>query len=153
MVELMVTVALVAVLAMVGVPEMAEYLRNSRLREAGSVVQSALQLARSEAVKRNERLELGIVGRSLVLADSSGNTIRSNALPEGLSAQAEALADGAPVTSIAFGGAGRTVPLGANYRVNVAVSGGTCDGGGTRCPRVLVRSGGAVKFCSTQEDC
>jgi type IV fimbrial biogenesis protein FimT len=156
LIEIMVAVALMALLAMLGAPAMAEYMRNSRLREAGGIVRSALLAARAEAVKRNDRVSVLITAEELTLVDTTGTPLRSLVLPPSVSLQAETVLGSNPplaVASLGFGGAGRTVPFGSFYRINTSHDGVTCDGDGTRCPRVVVRAGGAVTYCSTQEDC
>lgn len=54
--ELMVTVAVLGILAVVAVPAMTGMINNSRLRGQAEEVTSTLQLARSEAVRRNQRI-------------------------------------------------------------------------------------------------
>lgn len=53
LVELMVTVAVLAILAAIAVPNMGALLDNSRLRSSSNEVVAMMQLARSEAVRRN----------------------------------------------------------------------------------------------------
>jgi type IV fimbrial biogenesis protein FimT len=50
--ELMLTIAVAAVLAAIAVPNMRDFIRNNRLTSAGNDLLRSLQLARSEAVKR-----------------------------------------------------------------------------------------------------
>ena len=54
LVELMVTVVIVAILASVALPSFNEFIRRGQIRTASEAVLNAIQLARSEAVKRNE---------------------------------------------------------------------------------------------------
>ena len=53
LVELMVVITIVGVLAMVGLPEMNNMIKNSRIKSTSLDIYSSLALARSEAVKRN----------------------------------------------------------------------------------------------------
>lgn len=66
LVELMVVIAIGALLAMVGVPSMQGLLRTMRQNSALSLVMSDINLARAEAIKRN--------GRALVCARSTDGT-------------------------------------------------------------------------------
>jgi type IV fimbrial biogenesis protein FimT len=52
-VELMVGVAIVALLIMMSVPSMSDYLQSSKLATAATSYQAGLQLARSEAIRLN----------------------------------------------------------------------------------------------------
>lgn len=52
LIELMIVVALVAILAAVGVPSFREFIQNNRLATQANTFLTALKLARSEAVKR-----------------------------------------------------------------------------------------------------
>lgn len=53
LIELMVTVAVVSILAMVAVPSFVAYQRNSELTSAANSLLAAVNTARSEAMKRN----------------------------------------------------------------------------------------------------
>lgn len=56
LVELMVTVAVAAVILTAGVPGFAEFVKNNRLTTATNELLGALNLARSEAIKRGIRV-------------------------------------------------------------------------------------------------
>lgn len=71
LVELMVTVAVIAILSAVAVPVMTGLINNSRLTGLTGEVVSAVQLARSEAVRRNARVQLCASVDGLTCAKSS----------------------------------------------------------------------------------
>lgn len=58
LVELMVTVAVIGILAMVAVPGIAALVNNGRINGQTEEMIASLQLARSEAVRRNTRVTL-----------------------------------------------------------------------------------------------
>jgi len=58
LVELVVALAVVAILATIAMPNLATTLANQRLRAAGTDLVSALMIARSEAIKRNAQVEV-----------------------------------------------------------------------------------------------
>lgn len=58
LIELMVTVAVIGVLAVVAVPAMTNLVNANRLNGAAGELQAAVQLARSEAVRRNVSVTL-----------------------------------------------------------------------------------------------
>jgi len=57
LVELLVGLTLLAVLLGLGVPAMGTYLQNSKLASAAASYYSGLQIARTEAIRRNVRTE------------------------------------------------------------------------------------------------
>ena len=58
LVELMVTVAVIGILAVVAVPSMTALINASRVSSAAGELTAAMQLARSEAVRRNTRVRV-----------------------------------------------------------------------------------------------
>jgi type IV fimbrial biogenesis protein FimT len=62
LVEAMVTLAIIVILAGVGMPAMKEFVANQRVRSAASELFSDILQARSEAIKRNTDITLAPVG-------------------------------------------------------------------------------------------
>lgn len=58
LIELLMTLAVAAVIATLAVPSMKSYIDTSRLRAAAEAIAGDLQLARSEAVKRNSNISV-----------------------------------------------------------------------------------------------
>lgn len=58
LVELMVTVAVLGILAMIAVPSMTSLINGGRLKEQTEEFVAAMQLARSEAIRRNARVTI-----------------------------------------------------------------------------------------------
>src|SRR5438132_6317143 len=56
MVELMITLVLLAVLAGIAAPAMSQFIKASRLNSAANQFQADLQMARREAIRRNTRV-------------------------------------------------------------------------------------------------
>jgi prepilin-type N-terminal cleavage/methylation domain-containing protein len=153
LIELMVTLTLLALMAVLAAPSAVEYLRNAKLREAAHTVVAALQFARNEAIKRNAPVSVNLNGAAIVVADDAGAPLRRDALSQALSAALRG-ADDALLTpaTVTFGGSGRPLPFGSAFKVDVALDGVDC-GDAVRCPRVVLRAGGAVRLCRTQGDC
>ncbi len=70
LVELMVTVAVIGLLALAAVPAMTSMIRNSRLTGQTEELVASLQLARAEAIRRNARVT--------VCASTNGSTCASS---------------------------------------------------------------------------
>lgn len=70
LVELMITVAVIGVLAVIAAPSMLAMINNSRLTAQTEELVASLQLARAEAVRRNARVT--------VCASSNGTTCASS---------------------------------------------------------------------------
>lgn len=94
LVELMVVVAIVAVLAAVGVPSFRDMLLNQRLASAARGFNSALNFARMEAIQRAQSVEVAALAGSgwsdgwvvRTVADDSPQTLRRfDRLPQGVS--------------------------------------------------------------------
>lgn len=84
--ELMVTLAIVAILASVAVPSFSDFVRSQRLRSAANDLFSSLQLARSEAIKRNANVSVAKTGSTWADGWSvtvAGTTLRSVAAISG----------------------------------------------------------------------
>lgn len=94
LVELMVVVAIVAVLAAVGAPSFRDMLLNQRLATAAQGFNSALGFARTEAIQRGQGVEVTALGGSdwsegwvvRTSSDESPQTLRRfGRLPQGVS--------------------------------------------------------------------
>lgn len=70
LIELMIGIALVAILMVMGVPSFSAWVQNSQVRTAAESIQNGLQIARAEAVQRNARVRFN-------LTDASGMVVWS----------------------------------------------------------------------------
>ena len=57
MIELMVTLAILAILVILGFPSYEQWIRNTRIRNAAESMQNGLRLARNEATQRGANVE------------------------------------------------------------------------------------------------
>ena len=148
LIELMVAIAVLAILLAVGLPAYREWIQNTQLRTAAESVLNGLQLARAEAVKRNSPVTFAVSGNNWSVTDSLGQPIQSRSGGEG-SKNAVIAATPAGTTAVTFTGMGRTT-AGAN--VTFAVTnpvGGDCQtaGGPMRCLNIVVMVGGQTRLC------
>jgi type IV fimbrial biogenesis protein FimT len=75
LIELMIVVAIVAILAGLAAPSFTELLRNNRLAAASSALQVSLSLARSEAVKRGSDARVTVAANGTAGSWANGWTV------------------------------------------------------------------------------
>lgn len=103
LIELMIGIALVALLMMMGVPAFSTWVQNSQVRTAAESIQNGLQIARAEAVQRNARVRFN-------LTDAGGTVVWS--------VDCVSVTANCPATSIQTRSAGEG---GSNARAGVSV--------------------------------
>lgn len=147
LIELLIGLAILAILVTMGLPSFTTWTQNRQLRSAAESIQTGLQLARGEAVKRNT-----FVGFTMAGPDSSWSVDVMNP-PQQI--QSRSGIEGTPQAQIAttdptiiFNGLGKT-SLAAGAVIQVTnPTGGTCKpGGNMNCLNVTVSVGGQVKMC------
>jgi type IV fimbrial biogenesis protein FimT len=95
MTELMVTIAVVAILASLAIPNFIAWLPNYRLRSGAEEIQSTLQFARITAIKRNATATVTFdIANETYRASVGGQAIRGGRMPAGID-----------INSTSFGGA------------------------------------------------
>ncbi len=62
LIELVVALVIMGILLSLALPNYSNYMRDAKLRSAAEVFLSGIQLARSEAVRRNTQVELVLTG-------------------------------------------------------------------------------------------
>lgn len=145
LVELMVGLAVLAVLATTAAPYMGDMVVNSRLRESGNLLFSESLIAQSEAVKRNTTVRVSTNGNSVQVLDMSIPAapvqLRARTLPANVSA---------PVATFDFGPEGRPAPFGTAVSLNLFIAGATCSVD-LRCPGLRIDAGGAMRLCGNHQ--
>ncbi|GAB1388786.1 MAG: hypothetical protein AMXMBFR78_01640 [Rubrivivax sp.] len=146
LIELMVGLAVLAVLIAAGAPFMGDMVVNSRLRESGNLLYGESMMAQSEAIKRNTVVRVTAPTSDTLQVHDMTNAaapvlLRERTLPAGATLPTS--------TSFSFGPEGRPEPFGTAVSVNVGLSGGTCSDD-LRCPGLRIDAGGAVRLCSNQ---
>jgi type IV fimbrial biogenesis protein FimT len=166
LIELAITLAVLSIVLALGMPSYTKWVQGAQIRTAAESLQSGLNLARSEAVRRNTGVEFvltndppssGNVGT--VVADVAGvnwlvRQFEAAAYTPSDFIQAKTAAEGASrvlvagdVASITFNGLGRpTAPLTVDLTNPTA---GSCiaNGGDVHCLRVTVSVGGQIRMC------
>lgn len=109
LIELMVAIAVLAILLTVGVPSFKAWMLNTRIRTTAEAMQNGLQLARAEAVRRNERVRFvfdSSTGWEVRAAD--GTPIQTRPSAEG-STSVTVTATPANATTVTFNALGLSV--------------------------------------------
>ena len=83
--ELMVTIAVIAILASLAIPSFIAWLPNYRLRSGAEEIQSTLQLARITAIKENSTVTVDFnTANETYRAEVDGQAIRGGRMPAGI---------------------------------------------------------------------
>lgn len=145
LVELMVGIGIAAILMMASAPFFGDYIRNSRLREAGNALLAEALFAQSEAIKLNATVRLSTNGATVQVID------RTDPLAE-VVLRERALAGNvvAPAATIDFGSEGRPLNF-AVGSIDLSMTGVTCSDD-ARCPGLRVDAGGATRLCTNHLD-
>jgi type IV fimbrial biogenesis protein FimT len=125
LVELMVTISVLLVLAVIAMPQVGPFLQRQRLKNATMDLASTVVLARSEAIKRNGTIYVIANGTdwsrgwtvSSAAAVSAASTIRSQNALDGLR-----ISESGSNTSFNFGGDGRMAGTGMSFTVQPTVT-------------------------------
>lgn len=144
LVELMVALAIGAILLAAAAPFFGDYVVNSRLRESGNLVLAEALMAQSEAVKRNTTVRLVTSAATVQVFDrtvpATPVLLRERTLP-GTSTATAATVD--------FGSEGRPLPFGTAAAIDFSASGITCSQD-LRCPGLRIDAGGAIRLCGNR---
>lgn len=151
-IEMMIAIAIISMLLVFAVPMYRVWLQNSQLRASAESIMSALQFARTEAVRLNEPqgVSFALAGNDWTVARVSDASILRQGAGADLATNASVAADPAANTTVVFTALGRTNPaVNVNFNISHVNSADKCvaDGGDIRCLRVQVRRGGLVRLC------
>lgn len=148
LVELMISLALLALILFGAVPALISYLQDMKIQRVASDIRSGLQQTLTEAIRLNELVEFNLNGTGWNITVSDTDTVLANR--PATTAEANISASSA-ATTIGFTGQGRTSPF-SDYTILISSpSSGTCasEGGEIRCLRVNVSNSGQIKMCDT----
>ena len=154
LVEMAIALLLLGVLITLALPGFNTWMANAQIRSGAAALLNGLQLARAEAVRRNDSVEfvLGTKTGWSVNMVASGEQVQTRSENEGSpNAQVVVLPDGA--TRLTFNGFGRVAPNGDSTAPITQIeirnpSGGSCMAASGRMHCLQVRiSGGNVRLC------
>ena len=121
LVELMITIVVVVILGTLAAPSFVEYIANQRLRNASNDLISALQIARSEAIKRNADVD---VVRTVSTNWTSGWKVQfagaAIRVQDGFNKLS--ITDSANLSTISYGNDGRAKSVPTIFKIQPAVT-------------------------------
>jgi type IV fimbrial biogenesis protein FimT len=170
LIEILVALALLALLMFIGAPTMSAFLNSAKIASSAKSFAGALQTARAEAIRRN--LPVDLVLTNTPLAGDIANLAAPNAAGVNWVVRVPAQPPAAPGTFdpaidaksaqegsaqtvqvagtaavITFNGLGAATP-GATFNFTNPAGGACADAAGPmRCQRVVVTPGGQVRLC------
>lgn len=146
-VELLIGVAILAIVSAVAVPSYTEFIANSQIRTTTESIRNGLQVARAEAIKRNASVNFTlnssdtswVVGCTTTTANCPANIQSKTAKDGGSGTVTVAITGANPVT---FTSLGSTAAL---SRVDIDNS--SIPAAKSKDLRVMVGAGGNVRVC------
>lgn len=147
LIELMIAIAILAVLLTVGVPSFKVWMQNSQIRTATESIQNGLQLARAEAVRRNEQVSfiLGTGTSWTVQTVADGTVIQSRASSEGSANVTATVTGGTTATFNELGWLAN--PTTAPTQIDLDVPTSILPANESRELRITITSGGQIRSC------
>jgi type IV fimbrial biogenesis protein FimT len=166
LVELMITITVFAILLALGMPSFSEWIQNAQIRTAAESVQSGLQLARNEAVRRNVNVRFALTASDGSVAWTVGcvnattecpASIRQRTAAEGGGTARAGVSTATPVPAfntamasgtglpaeIGFNGLGAVTPGTSITRVDITNAAAAT----ARRLVIVVNSGGLIRMC------
>lgn len=152
MIELLITIVIVAILAALAVPSFQSLLANAQIRTAAQALHDGLQLARVEAIRRNERVVFakGTESGWTVSIDTGGATVQTRPYTEGSKA-ATVTVTPSGATKVTFNALGRVVAntdaSNSISQLDIDVPVAVLPAASSKDLRITVTAGGAIRLC------
>lgn len=179
LVELMVTISILAISLMIGVPSMAEWIRNNEVRAVANTLQNGVRSAQVEALRRSRQVVFVLTDAKpsaddeAVTAKTNGKYWATYTVPLDSSGEARELLDTGVVSDVG-GGVTITGPIALCFNTLGRLATNTAPGvtsancqlptssaqhsfdvertGAKRRLRVLVSVGGQVRMCDRDKN-
>ena len=152
MIEMVITLVISALLLSLAVPSFKIMLANAQIRTAAQALHDGLQLARVEAIRRNERIRFtkGPSSDWAVTADGSGAALQSKPTNEGAASATVAVIPSA-ATQVTFNAMGRvtanTDATASVTQMDIDVPTSLISASDSKRRRIVVTSGGSIRIC------
>ncbi len=157
LIEVMISLTVLGIVLMLGLPSFASWLQNQQLRAASEGLLNGLQTARAEAIRRNLLVQIVFAppGTGWSVSEAvSGAAIQTRVKEEG-SPNAVLTVTPNTATTVTFTSLGSVTanlnppfPTASQFDISNS-AGGSCQqvGGPMRCLRVVVSGGGSLRMC------
>jgi type IV fimbrial biogenesis protein FimT len=150
LIEIMMSLAVMGILMMVGMPSFNSWLANTQIRTGADGILNGIQLARGEAVRRNTNVTftLGTNTGWTVTELKTNSVVQVRPEAEG-SRDARVTVTPTAATTITFSGYGRvTSNADASLPITqIDITSATLTGSDARNLRIVLGSGGNVRMC------
>jgi type IV fimbrial biogenesis protein FimT len=153
LIELMITIVILAILLYVALPNFAVWMQNTQIRTAGEAILNGMQLARAEAIRRNVNVELrmDISSGWTARVAGTGEVIQSRLAGEGSGAALVTIAPvGATTVTFSSFGSVATNSDGTPTVTEIKIDSPAIAAADSRELCILVRTGGNVRLCDPQ---
>jgi type IV fimbrial biogenesis protein FimT len=142
LIEMMIVVAIIGILASLSTPMVSTYLQNAKLRASADELKEALELARSEAIKRNDTVKFTALNGGGWTVEVYSNEVLTLLASKPSAAGSHTLVS-ADNSVIRFDGSGRP-DVGATLQVTPAS--GACST--LTCLHIELNRYGKIKVCN-----
>ncbi len=148
LIEILVVLTVLGIVLAFGVPSYSAFIQNGHIRSVSESIVDGLNLARMEAVNRNERVEFNLDGANWTIdVPASGERVHNHS-GAGSAGTVSVSAAGSQSLSIAFNALGRITSGNAATVVTIGTQVGECMPlGAMRCLRVQLSTSGRVRMC------
>jgi type IV fimbrial biogenesis protein FimT len=148
LVELLLVLAVVGLMTAIALPAMRMHLANADIRGVAEEMRSGLELARTEAIRRNTSVQFQRNGTGWVVVVPGANNGTDLVVAKRAARQAQ-VSVGTDIDNISFNGSGWTSPFGQAMNITLqAPAIAACrPQGGINCLNVVVAAGGLVRSC------
>lgn len=154
LVELIVTMSVVAILATLAIPSFRSLLLNREISASAESVLNGLQIARAEAVRRNTQIQFVLNGDStwtvgcVAVTASCPASIQASTLGDGASDKVTVTSTPSDATTAAFNSFGATIPtLSDLTQLDFDLPASLLPASEAHPLRVVISTGGGARLC------
>lgn len=157
LIELMIAITIMGIVMALAIPSYRTFIQNSRIRNAAESIQNGLQVARSEAVRRNARVQFvwgagsGWTVGCVTATASCPATIQSRATGEGSSDSIIVTSVPPGSTTVTFNNFGAVVASATTpTQFDIDVDAAVLPAADSRQLRVTIGTGGNSRMCDPE---